>query len=157
MQHTSSFIIRQLEKLFTIWGQFVAINPFKVIVSSLVFTAICSLGFINFSREHRPRMLFIPQKSKFNEREIWLDKNFQENDRHQVMIFKSENILQPEKLRHIFDVYKMFSLISVEGRTFRDMCSKVPIADIFQSKRKRRETTSLADIKKVDYSSIDTS
>lgn len=47
------------------WGFFVASHPLKCILVSLVFTAVCSIGMLNFKLESRPDRLWIPRDSEF--------------------------------------------------------------------------------------------
>merc|ERR1719264_2493986 len=78
--------------------------------------------------EHRANLLWIPPDSDYNIKEAWLDSNFRVSTRDQLIMFRSKNILTPAALKEI----------EVEGRKFEDICARIPIADIFQTKRRRR-------------------
>merc|ERR1740123_814402 len=88
--------------------------------------------------EHRANLLWIPPDSDYNIKEAWLDSNFKVATRDQLIMFRSENILTPAALKEMFTIYKKVMDIEVEGRKFEDICARIPIADIFQTKRRRR-------------------
>ena len=52
------------------WGLKVTRYPFTVIVSCVVITAVASLGYLNFSQEHRANLLWIPADSEFNTNQV---------------------------------------------------------------------------------------
>merc|ERR1719350_1972121 len=88
--------------------------------------------------EHRANLLWIPPDSDYNIKEAWLDSNFRVSTRDQLIMFRRENILTPAALKEMFSIYKKVMEIEVEGRKFEDICARIPIADIFQTKRRRR-------------------
>jgi len=135
---TNSVIIGGLESFFYRWGKFVSRHPYPVILTSTVVTVLCSLGFLVFRMEHQANLLWIPLESDYNVKQEWLDNNFNSNSRDEIMLFGSENVLTPESLKEMYQVYKKISNIVVNGKTFDDICEKVPIADIFQTKRRRK-------------------
>jgi hypothetical protein len=83
------------------WGILVATHPFKFILGSFLFTAICGLGFINFTQENRPDKLWIPRDSKFASDTDWLRKNFPSPLRESFAIFAADNVLVPEVMRAV--------------------------------------------------------
>jgi len=133
-----NFIIQSLEKLFKRWGHFVSRNPYPIIVTCLVLTALGGIGWINFRLEHKANKLWIPENSSFNLQKDWLDANFPTKNRLQMVLIKSDNILTPESLQKMFQLHQSISSISVQNKTFQDICTRVPIADIFQTKRRRK-------------------
>jgi len=135
---TNSVIIGGLESFFYRWGKLVSRHPYPVILTSAVVTVLCSLGFLVFRMEHQANLLWIPLESDYNIREEWLNQNFPSNSRDEIMLFGSENVLMPDSLREMYQVYRRVSGISVNGKTFDDICEKIPIADIFQTKRRRK-------------------
>merc|ERR1719278_1786577 len=56
--------------------------------------------------EHRANFLWIPPDSDYNIKEAWLDANYVTSTRDQLILFRSENILTPESLKEMFNVYK---------------------------------------------------
>ena len=54
----------------------------------------------------------------------WIDQNFPTKDRIQMMIVKADNILTPESLQKMFHLHKAVQNISVEDKTFKNICTK---------------------------------
>ena len=68
----------------------------------------------------------------------WLDLHFQSKSRDEIMLYSNDNILTPESIREMYRLWERVQNITVNGKTFADLCETVPIADIFQTKRRRR-------------------
>ena len=139
--HQTRSCVRLLEKLFLKWGQFVADNPYSILASAVAITAMCSLGIINLTQEHRPKKLWVPPDSSYSRQVAWLDKHFHSNDRLQVMLFTSDNVLTPDGLREMFHLHQSVNSIDIDGKKFKDICSKVAIADIFKTGRRRKRNS----------------
>ena len=71
----------------------------------------------------------------------WLDLHFQSKSRDEIMLYSNDNILTPESIREMYRLWERVQNITVNGKTFADLCETVPIADIFQTKRRRRRDT----------------
>jgi len=153
LQKASNLVTHNLEKGFFWWGHFVSRHPYPVICTCLVITAISSVGFLNFRMEHEANLLWINSDSSYNFHEAWLRENFRKNERGQVITVKSNNVLEPSVINKMLDLYKKVQSISSHGKTFSDICATVPIADIFQSK-KRRKRQAIPEDDTYDYSSI---
>ena len=54
----------------------------------------------------------------------WIDQNFPTKDRLQMMIVKAENVLTPESLQKMFRLHQAVQNISVEDKTFKNICTK---------------------------------
>merc|ERR1711892_161008 len=139
LKKASGFIISKLELLFFKWGRFVSLHPYPVILSSVVITALCSLGFLNFRSEHKANLLWIPADSDYNVNQDWLDSHFKKNTREEVAVFVSDNVLTPDALKLMLQVHTAVGGIQEDGKTFEDICARIPIADIFQTKRRRKK------------------
>jgi len=140
---TNSCIIGGLENFFSWWGRFVSLHPYPVILTSMLITVISSIGFLHFRMEHRANYLWIPADSDYNIRQEWIDENFKSQVRYENILFQSENVLSPDSIKEMYKINKRISNMEVEGRRFEDICAKIPIADIFQSnKRRKREVKS---------------
>jgi len=142
MDSASRLVIGSLERLFQWWGRLVTRRPYPVILACLVLTAVASLGFLNFRMEHHANLLWIPLASPYNTNQAWLDTHFKNKDRIEVVIFKASNVLTPKALQEMLSLHKKIQSLEVEGKQFEDICSRVPIADIFQTKRRRRRQAS---------------
>jgi len=140
----SSGVIGILERVFIRWGQFVSLHPYLVITLSLIITAICSLGFLSFKMEHKANHLWIPVDSSYNSNKAWLDLNFKKSIRTEMAIMRADNVLTPQAVHKMLEVYEKVNNITVEGKMFSDLCTRVPIADIFQTKKKRRRRNARA-------------
>jgi len=130
----------------------VAVHPYPVICTCIIITAISSLGFLRFRMEHHANLLWIPADSPYNVNEDWLELYFKKNERDQLVLFKSENVLTPKALNEMFDIYQRIEAINVDGKTFDNICATVPIADIFQTKKRRKRQ---ADVENVTYEDYD--
>lgn len=151
MDKASVLVIGSLERFFYWWGKFVTKHPYPVILSCLLFTAVSSLGFLRFRMEHKASLLWIPPTSQYNTNEAWLDKNFKKNERIELVMFKSENVLTPGALKKMFALHKKVQLITSDGKTFDDICTRVPIADIFQTRRRKKRQAIDEDEDYYDY------
>jgi len=103
LKQTSSFFIGKLENAFLRWGKFVSRYPYLVILLSIIVTAICALGFLNFRIESKANLLWIPPDSKYNEHQRWLEANFEKDTREEVVVFEAENVLTPESLQKVLN------------------------------------------------------
>ena len=50
--------------------------------------------------------------------------------------------MTPESIKEMYRLYERVQNIKVNGKTFNDICEPVPIADIFQTKRRRKREAS---------------
>jgi len=144
LNKTSNIVIDSLERFFLWWGKFVANHPYPVIFSCILATALSSLGFLRFRMEHRANLLWIPSDSPYNINEDWLETYFKKDERNQIVFFQSENVLTPTAINQMFDIYQRIKGIEVDGKTFNNLCATVPIADIFQTKRRRKREVELS-------------
>ncbi|TRY67572.1 hypothetical protein TCAL_07820 [Tigriopus californicus] len=144
LQTTSNLIIGKLERFFFRWGIWVATNPALVIVSSLLVASLSAVGFLNFSSESRAEKLWIPSDSPYIANKAWLDQNYPQTRRQHFALFVSEtNILTPEALMEMFRVHQKVHAIKVSNKTYADLCFKLPIANIFLTKKRRRKRQAL--------------
>ena len=60
------------------------------------------------------------------------------------MLFSNENVLTPESIQEMYRLHEQIENIVIDGKRFKDICEKVPIADIFQTKRRRRKRAALS-------------
>jgi len=138
LKKASGFIIRNLELLFFKWGRFVSIHPYPVILTCIIITSLCSMGFLKFRSEHKANLLWIPLESEYNTNQNWLDDHFKKNTREEVAVFVSDNVLTPDALRQMLILHNSVGKIEKDGKTFDAICARVPIADIFQTKKRRK-------------------
>ena len=48
--------------------------------------------------EHQANLLWINSDSSYNIHEKWLQNNFKKNERAQILLVKSDNVLTPESI-----------------------------------------------------------
>ena len=68
-----------------------------------------SISFLNdrilreniYRMEHQANLLWINSDSSYNIHEEWLQQHFKKNERPQVLIVKSENVLTPEIINKV--------------------------------------------------------
>ena len=124
----SSCLIKILENGFYRWGIIVASNPWCVILVSVLFSFICSLGLINFTSETDPNKLWIPKGSSYLDNKEWLSRNFPQDKRVQTLIFQAEhddNILSPKALKEMMILHKKISSLRPENdASFNDICER---------------------------------
>jgi len=153
LQQASNLVTHSMEQIFYRWGRFVAHHPLPVIASCLVVTALSSIGFLNFRMEHQANLLWINSDSSYNIHEQWLQTHFKKNERPQILIVKSDNVLTPENINKMFNIFTKIQSINSNGKTFNDLCARIPIADIFQTK-KRKKRQAVPEQYEYDYSEI---
>lgn len=105
---------------------------------------------------HRPEtkanLLWIPPDSSYNTNQDWVDRNFKKNTREEFLLFKSDNVLTPESLRHMFKVHQAVNSIEKDGKRFKDMCASVPIgANVIDEESKERRRRQILTEKENDY------
>merc|ERR1719206_1312489 len=105
--------------------------------------------------EHHANLLWIPADSEYNINEDWLEKFFKKNERDQIVLFKSNNVLTPKALHEMLNIHKHVQNITVDGKTFDNICATVPIADIFQTKKRRKRQTQGENEDPVDNTTYD--
>merc|ERR1712029_883047 len=95
-----------LSRYFYWHGRICATHPFKVIVTSLVLVAICSLGLLNFRTEANAIKLWIPRGSDFAKNYEFLWNKYPIDIRFHSIVFLAPehdpNILQPKYFQHMF-------------------------------------------------------
>ena len=139
LKKTSSFVVDKLEQCFYKWGCFVSKHPKRVIFGCLLITALSGLGFFNFKAESRAEKLWISSKSPYISDKEWLDINFPRNLRHHYALFVAENnILTPDSLLHMLELHNKVLEIKAGNKTWTDICYRIPIADIFLRKRRKK-------------------
>lgn len=137
-----------LEEFFFRWGKLVASRPWPVILSTFLFTALCSLGWLLFKVQYATDQLWIPSTSQFKSNKAWKNHHFSKNTRYENIMFKGENVLTPATLQEMFRVHEAMMTYQTNGQTFADFCFKIPIEEIFYKgknprgvKRKAKDVT----------------
>ena len=146
LKKTSSFVVDKLEQLFYKWGCFVSKHPKRVIFGCLIIAALSALGFFNLTSESRAEKLWISPKSPYISNKEWLDRNFPRNLRHHSALFVAEkNILTPDSLLHMLELHNQALAIKANNKTWTDLCYRIPIADIFLTKRRKKRQIAIVN------------
>lgn len=127
----SSAVAGALEKFFYTYGKSVASHPKKYILGCVLLTAACCLGFANFYMENRPEKLWIPQDSDYVLTLNWQAENFPNDQRVELILYESDNILKADYIREMYRLRKALRSIVVQNRdgenvTQADLCFEVP-------------------------------
>jgi len=138
MIHLNHLILGNLEKFFFWWGGKVTQHPSIVILSCIVLTGAAATGLLRFRQESRANQLWMPSDSEYNTNKKWLDEHFKTKERSSIILFKADNVLTPKALDKMLELYINVLNITVEDNTFEDICTRISIADIFQTKKRRK-------------------
>ncbi|CAG0918990.1 unnamed protein product [Notodromas monacha] len=122
----SGLIISTLERAAYKWGISVARHPKRTILCCLALTLLSGFGLLRFQYESDPTKLWIPQESNFIRDTNWMKQKFPEQLRHNVVIYSSENVLSPEALREVYELYSSITKIRVGNYSWEDFCVKIP-------------------------------
>ncbi|CAB4059408.1 NPC1 [Lepeophtheirus salmonis] len=134
-----NILLDSLEKAFYRWGIFISRYPLFVIFSVLIIALLSSIGFLRLSFEYKMEKLWIPQNSEFISNKKWIEENFPTNYRVQIisLLSLSGNILTPEALLLLLDIHEKVEQISAGHNTrWKDLCFKVPVANVFLERNK---------------------
>jgi len=156
LKSLSKFVIGGLERFFYRWGKFVSRNPYAVILVSTLLTALSGIGFLNYRQEHQANQLWIPPASQYNVHQNWIDTHFKNNRRDEAIFFEAENVLTPESIQQMFELHQKIAAINIDGKTFDDICTKLPVANIFHTDKRRRKRETLVTEPQIDQSFIET-
>jgi len=125
----------------------VASRPWPVILSTFLFTALCSLGWLLFKVQYATDQLWIPSTSQFKSNKAWKNHHFSKNTRYENIMFKGDNVLTPATLQEMYRVHEAMMTYRTNGQTFADFCFKIPIEDIFyQGKNPRGVKRKASDV-----------
>ena len=124
-------VIQLLEKGFERLGRFIARQPYLVILSCLMFTGLCSIGFLNLKFNSDIFALWDTNPSRRSDgsqavvNRDWVSKRFEDDKRAHTLIFKATepdgNILTPKALRVMLDIHQMLSQ-PLQNVSFHDIC-----------------------------------
>ncbi|KAK4313685.1 hypothetical protein Pmani_014974 [Petrolisthes manimaculis] len=122
------------------YGLLVASHPIRFILGCVCVTAICSLGFLNFTPENRPEKLWIPQNSDFVKILEWQKQNFPPDQRFEMVMYEAENVLTAQYVREMYHVHNQIRSVQITGAdgknyTQDDLCFRVPALGGKQSQK----------------------
>ena len=125
-------MIQLLENAFEKLGRFIARKPCLVIISCLIFTGLCSIGFLNIKFNSDVYSIWDtnptrkPSGSQAVANKEWVSNRIVDNKRTHTLIFKTKepngNILTPKSLKIMLDIHKSISQTTLQNITFNDIC-----------------------------------
>lgn len=116
-------LIHRMEKVFFKYGQFLVKHPMVSILACLLIPILSAIGLRNYKTENNPYKLWIPKDSEYLRDSEWLWENFPPDIRLHSVIITAGNVLKPETLRLLRDIYKKVeATYSSDGFYWRDVC-----------------------------------
>ena len=131
-----------------------------MIVVAFIASALCAVGIVKIKFESRTEQMWIPTDSSFLPNKKWIGKHFTgEGKRNHVLIFESKsNVISANNVKEMYRLHEKIANITVHGLKFQEFCyrfgfwsqkcfswfslcifHRLPIADIFLDRRKRRK------------------
>ncbi|CAG0922226.1 unnamed protein product, partial [Notodromas monacha] len=125
-------------------GKAVAKRPFITISASLVLAFVGSTCFALFwTTETRIEKLWLPKNVEFLRDLEWVQDHYPLELRIQQVIIKPKksgvNALQPEFFSMLLRVHETVSKLTVRGKTWTDVCMKIPVVHDEDSARNRKK------------------
>ncbi|GFO48108.1 patched domain-containing protein 3 [Plakobranchus ocellatus] len=123
LQKVSNAITGTLENAFERLGLSIGHHPARYIVGSVLVCLLCALGLIAFSEVSDPDDLWVPKDSQVLKDQDWIDENFPSTVRREQIIAESSNILTPQGMAALLDIYEnSLTISSTNGITLSDVC-----------------------------------
>ncbi|XP_052274727.1 patched domain-containing protein 3-like isoform X2 [Dreissena polymorpha] len=125
LRRVSGGIVDWLENCFYRLGKLVARNPWKFLVTCVVVCGVAGIGLTKWHEETEYVKVWLPRGSRMYEEHEWVMKNFPESIRYEAIIIQDENVLSPQSVNAIFDIYqraKQFAIIN--NSSLEEICIK---------------------------------
>ena len=65
--------------------------------------------------------------------------------RASALFVAEENILTPDSLLHMLELHNKVLAIKADNKTWTDLCYRIPIADIFLTKRRKKRQIAIGE------------
>ena len=93
----------------------------------------------SYRSESRAEKLWIPPHSSYITNKHWLDQNFPQYTRWHSALFvaSDDNILSSQYLLQMLELHEKIEKIQSHNKTWKDFCYRVPIGNIFLTRKKR--------------------
>lgn len=134
----NSTLTGYLESAFFSYGRTITHKPTHFILFCLVFTALCSIGLVNFTREKKWHKLWVPKDSKTVKTMDWQEDYFSPGYRSNFALWEAENVLEKDVLLEMLRVHDLIAQTRTNLATWESVCFKVPTfsSPLFGRKRK---------------------
>ncbi|XP_060605204.1 patched domain-containing protein 3-like isoform X1 [Ruditapes philippinarum] len=125
LKKVSNAIVSGLEKSFYRIGKLVARNPWKTIFTCIVVCCVAGIGLMRWHEETEYVKVWLPRGSRMFEEDLWVKANFPERIRYEAVIIEDENVLSPQTLNAMFDIFKTAQNFKIEdGSSLEHLCIK---------------------------------
>ncbi|XP_045159868.2 patched domain-containing protein 3-like isoform X1 [Mercenaria mercenaria] len=125
LQKISNSIVGGLEKSFYRLGKLVARNPWKTIFACMLVCGIAGVGLMRWHEETEYVKVWLPRGSRMYEEDLWVKENFPERIRYEAVIVEDENVLSPQTLNAMYDIFKTAqNFKSDDDATLDNLCIK---------------------------------
>ena len=126
-------VINLLENGFERLGRFIARKPYVVIACCLLFTGLCSIGFVNLKFNSDVYEIWDtnptrkPGGSQAVAHEQWVSDTYVDDERVHTLLISATNtdgnVLTPAALHVMLDIHKAISR-PLQNISFEDICYK---------------------------------
>ncbi|CAN0213748.1 unnamed protein product, partial [Ectocarpus sp. 6 AP-2014] len=109
-------------------GYWVATHPTLTLLLNLVFVALCSIGFVNFTIVTDGEVLWVPANSLSKQHELIILDYFDEGSDYALLLLESAveggNVLTKASVDLLWDLNSRVMLVETEsGNTYTDLCT----------------------------------
>nr|KAG5711759.1 hypothetical protein BaRGS_023523 [Batillaria attramentaria] len=99
--------------------------PVRYILGSLFVCALCGIGLVRFTEVTDPDKLWVPSDAEILKEKDWIEANFPSTTRVGFLLGVSSNILTPQGLGALLDLYQdVTTRNSSGGSSIADVCIK---------------------------------
>ncbi|KAK3931008.1 Patched domain-containing protein 3 [Frankliniella fusca] len=105
------------------FGLCVGRRPLLTCVLSLLLAALCGSGLLSWRSGQSELDLYMPQDSPVRAAADFVDANFREDIRYEIVIVEADNVLEPDVLRTIAEVeHDIKTTVAGDGQGWEDIC-----------------------------------
>lgn len=124
LKKISNKIVFGLENTFYRLGKLVARHPLKTILASLLVCGAASVGLLKWHEETEYYKVWLPSGSRMYDEHIWVTQNFPESVRYEAVIVEDENVLSPQSINAMFNLYNTAQHFNANDKALDDLCIK---------------------------------
>ncbi|XP_013382604.1 protein patched homolog 1 [Lingula anatina] len=125
LRKVSNVIVNGLETAFYRLGQAIGTYPWVTILISIVFVALCGIGFMKFYQEDAVENLWVPYGSPSVDHMDWVSKYYPSVTRFQSMMVVDDNVLTPKVLNAMLDIDISIKAINSSSYNWTSICTKI--------------------------------
>ncbi|GFR61545.1 patched domain-containing protein 3 [Elysia marginata] len=124
MSRLSNWISWVLEKGFFNVGIFVGTYPWLTIIVMMIMCLLCGVGMKTFHETKEQEKLWVPRGSRLLAEKKWINQAFPMEARYVTVLLvqKGGNMLTPQSLNALYDLYEEAVQYKVGSRSYEDLC-----------------------------------